>query len=242
MVDGKRPAVFGPDARRGRQPGHVPGRDSLAYGLPESAAQHRPHDPDAVGAVSRVPLRLPQPVKISDGQLGQRLTAEGRDEVQAHRVHVIVLRRLGDGAGQVDGQPAIEEGPNGKPVIWDNAAVHLLVDFAEFLGDLGAGTARDLLANRLPCSSYPSKRGAYGAAGAASASALGLGRPARRTPATPTRRAEQLRLTWHIDRWQHAAVRSWRAGGPARGHSVDGRSDGPSHAIGVGALSGQLRA
>jgi len=58
---------------RGAADNPATAHDALAHGLPECPAQHRPHDPDTIGAVTRIPFRLPQPVKISDGQLGRRL-------------------------------------------------------------------------------------------------------------------------------------------------------------------------
>jgi hypothetical protein len=67
--------------------------------------------------------------------------------MQTHRVHVAVLSRLGNAAGQVRSQPAIVERLNRKLVIWDNAAINLLVQFTKLLDDLGASAIRYFLAN-----------------------------------------------------------------------------------------------
>src|SRR5215468_3327646 len=69
--------------------------------------------------------------------------------MQPHCVVVVVLGGLGDRAGQVDGQPAREEGLHGQPVIRHGAAVDLLPQLAKLLNRLGASTARDLLTNSL---------------------------------------------------------------------------------------------
>src|SRR5271157_3321861 len=68
--------------RRGRQPGHITAYDPLTLSLPERPAEHRPHDPDTVRAITRVPFRLPQLVKIGDGQLHEPLTPECGHEVE----------------------------------------------------------------------------------------------------------------------------------------------------------------
>jgi hypothetical protein len=76
LVDSERPALLGSDARCNRQTGYVAAHDALADSLPVRPAQHGSHDPDTVGAVTGIPFRLPQPVKISDGQLGQPLAPQ----------------------------------------------------------------------------------------------------------------------------------------------------------------------
>jgi hypothetical protein len=62
---------------------------------------------------------------------------------------------------------------------------------------------------------------------------------ARAAHAGPHLRATQtkVRLTWHAGPVAARCRPFWAIGYPARGRSVDGRSDGPSHAIGVVALS-----
>jgi hypothetical protein len=60
--------------------------------------------------------------------------------VQAHRVDVAILGRLGHAAREVDRQPSVEEALHRDLVICDDTGIHLLAQPAELLHDLGAGT------------------------------------------------------------------------------------------------------
>ena len=123
-VDGERPALLGPDRGGGRQPRPRSG----------SRSPHATACPSALRSTVRMIRTLfelypasrfacPQLVQIGHGQLGEPLTTERGDEMQAHRVHVVILGGLSHACRQVDRQPAIEERPHRQPVIRHDPAI-----------------------------------------------------------------------------------------------------------------------
>ncbi len=65
--------------------------------------------------------------------------------MQTHRVVVVVLGGFGDGTGDVDAQPAVQEGTDRQPIIGHDPGIDLLAQLPELLDCLGPGTPRYFL-------------------------------------------------------------------------------------------------
>jgi hypothetical protein len=122
------------------------GYQTLPLRLAESLSKHAAHDPNAVGAVSRLLLGGPHGVDLRHGELDQHLPPEGRPKMDPHRVVVVIQGRILHAARKDLGQPPIQESADGQSLIRHrHPSVELAANIADLRQNLRFRPARDLL-------------------------------------------------------------------------------------------------